>query len=78
MRRFAVLFLIVAAGCGPSNAPPANPEPKNSPNTNPQSVEAKHDYDGWKVYAPAEGGFEVRFPKDPVLTKASPATGGLH
>src|SRR5438093_13191457 len=64
MRRFAGLFLIVTAGCA-SNPQPADNKPK-------------HDYEGWKVYAPADGGFEVRFPKDPVLTPASPATGNLH
>ena len=70
MRQAAVLFLIVTAGCGPSTAPNPNPPPADN--------RPKHDYQGWKIYAPAGGGFEVRFPQEPVLAAASPATGNLH
>jgi hypothetical protein len=80
MSRFAVLFLVAAAGCNPSTAPYADTGPKESPNNPPPPAEKRpeHDYQGWKQYAPTEPGFEVWFPSEPLVRAASQATGNLH
>jgi hypothetical protein len=59
-----------------AEAPPAPPkvEKKEAPKKEP----AKKDYQGWTEYAPPEGGFEVRFPTEPTVRAASPATGNFH
>jgi hypothetical protein len=38
----------------------------------------KHDYSGWKKYAPAESAFEVYFPADFAVKPPSKETGDLH
>jgi hypothetical protein len=69
MRRFAVLFLVAAAGCNTSTTPQVDKGQKGTPKSKPASVESKseHDYRGWKEYAPSEAAFEVRFPREPTV-----------
>ena len=80
MRRVTVLFILFTAGCGPSNAPPVKPGAEGPANDKPQAVvnEPKHDYQGWKKYAPSEAAFQVLFPKEPVVKTPSPATGNFY
>lgn len=80
MRRFAVLFLVAAAGCGTSRTPQVDKGQKDTPRNNPPPVEnrSEHDYQGWKEYAPPEAAFEVRFPREPVVRPPSPPNGIFH
>jgi hypothetical protein len=80
MRRCAVLFVLVIAGCGDSTKPQVEPSQKGTPDTKPPDVvqKTKHDYQGWKEYAAAEARFNLRFPGEPVVKTASPATGNFH
>jgi hypothetical protein len=80
MRRCAVLFALAIAGCGDSTKPRVEPSQKETADTKPPAVvqKPKHDYQGWKEYASAEAGFKVRFPGEPIVKTASPATGNFH
>jgi hypothetical protein len=65
MYRIMVFVLLVALGCG-----------RREPTLGPNSVGGSGvDYEGWKTYVAPEAKLEVRFPSEPAVTTASPATG---
>jgi hypothetical protein len=83
MARFAVPLLVSLAltGCGTSTRPQAEERNEKGTTTPPITAEErkpKHDYQGWVVFAPEEGRFKVRFPKEPATKPAGPATGGFN
>src|SRR5262245_49783203 len=80
MRRFATLFLVVAAACSSSPTPQADKSQKDPPPTNPPSGEreSKRRDDGWKQYAPKETGFEVWFPRDPAVQTSPQGSETIH
>jgi hypothetical protein len=69
MRRCGVVLLLVAVGCGTATTFPTEngqpPQPENKPP--PLDNHFDYDYGQWKLYAPKDAGFEVRFPHDPVM-----------
>jgi hypothetical protein len=45
---------------------------------NTATVEKEQVDDAWEKYNPSEGGFQISFPKKPVVKKASVMTGNFH
>src|SRR5262245_26836151 len=60
-----MVFVLIAIGCG-----------RREPTLNSGTAGASgQDYEGWKTYVAPEARLEVRFPSEPAVTTASPATG---
>jgi len=80
MHRCFVLFVLITAGCSTSTTPQGS-SAQNAPHGhNGPSAEKspRHDYSQWKLYAPKEATFKVRFPSDPTLKTTPHGSETIH
>jgi hypothetical protein len=79
MHRGFVFFLVIAVGCSTSTPHGSSGQNATPGHDGPPSEKApRHDYSQWKLYAPKEATFKVRFPSDPTLRTTPHGSETIH
>ena len=76
MRRWVILGILMAAGCGGKAQRTSEPGQEETPR--PAATKPRHDYQGWQEYAPSDARFRIHFPAAPQFKPPSPATGNMY